>query len=72
MRRPGAPTTAGTLVDDYANSLIPARALGRDWAAPHRWAVALDIGTLVFVDDADLVDTDVDGGGAGPGQPTSQ
>ncbi|WP_170945750.1 hypothetical protein [Rhodococcus sp. 14-2483-1-2] len=34
--------------------------LGRDWAQPRRWAVALETGVLVFVDDADLDDADLD------------
>ncbi|OZC73936.1 hypothetical protein CH251_12450 [Rhodococcus sp. 06-462-5] len=47
---------AGTIVEDYADSLLAADDLGRDWARPHRWGVALDTGVLVFVDDADLVE----------------
>lgn len=46
---------AGTIVEDYADSLVPFEDLGRDWAQPHRWGVALDTGVLVFVDDADLI-----------------
>ncbi|OZC83983.1 hypothetical protein CH254_24180 [Rhodococcus sp. 06-412-2C] len=48
----------GTIVEDFADSLIPRDRLGRDWAQPHRWAIALDSGVLVFVDDSDLDDSD--------------
>ncbi|MGW5268091.1 hypothetical protein ACWEQ4_05525 [Rhodococcus sp. NPDC003994] len=43
----------GTVVDDYAGTLTGDTG-GRTWAVPHRWAVALDDGRLVFRDDADL------------------
>ncbi|MGN7134815.1 hypothetical protein ACTHQY_16240 [Rhodococcoides corynebacterioides] len=48
-------TTAvlGTVVDDYAGTLTGDTG-GRTWAVPHRWAVALDDGRLVFRDDDDL------------------
>ncbi|OZC73956.1 hypothetical protein CH251_12560 [Rhodococcus sp. 06-462-5] len=49
---------SGTIVEDFADSLIPGDRLGRDWAQPHRWAIALDTGVLVFVDDSDLDDSD--------------
>lgn len=48
----------GTIVEDFADSLIPGDRLGRNWAQPHRWAIALDTGVLVFVDDNDLGDSD--------------
>lgn len=48
----------GTIVEDFADSLISGDRLGRDWAQPQRWAVALDSGVLVFVDDSDLDDSD--------------
>ncbi len=48
----------GTIVEDYADVVrAVGDDLGRDWARPHRWAVALDTGVLVFVDDDDLVVT---------------
>lgn len=46
----------GTLVEDFADFMLAAGALGRDWATVHRWAVALNEGTLIFVDDADIVE----------------
>ena len=55
---------AGTIVEDYADSLLAADDLGRDWAQPHRWAVALDTGVLVFVDDADLVEEETEPAGS--------
>ncbi|AJW40265.1 hypothetical protein NY08_2237 [Rhodococcus sp. B7740] len=48
----------GTIVEDFADSLIAGDRLGRNWAQPHRWAIALDTGVLVFVDDNDLGDSD--------------
>ncbi|KQU31469.1 hypothetical protein ASH04_13445 [Rhodococcus sp. Leaf233] len=48
--------SAGTFVEDFADSLISADRLGREWAQPRRWAVALDSGLLVFVDDSDLLE----------------
>ena len=54
IRREGG-ISKGTLVEDFADSLIPAEQLGREWAQPHRWAVALDTGVLVFADDSDVV-----------------
>lgn len=56
VRRGDDRTTSGELIEDFAGFLLSDETLGRDWAAPHRWAVALTDGTLVFVDDADLVD----------------
>jgi hypothetical protein len=48
----------GTIVEDYADVVRAVDDdLGRDWARPHRWAVALDTGVLVFVDDDDLIAT---------------
>lgn len=55
---------AGIIVEDYADSLLAADDLGRDWAQPHRWAVALDTGVLIFVDDADLVEGETEPGGS--------
>ncbi|MDJ0396395.1 hypothetical protein QMK17_24110 [Rhodococcus sp. G-MC3] len=45
----------GTVVEDFGDFLVPADKLGRDWAAPHRWAVAVEGGTLVFADDDDIL-----------------
>lgn len=56
--RRGDSVVGGTIVEDFADSLIPRDRLGRDWAQPHRWAIALDTGVLVFVDDSDLDDRD--------------
>lgn len=56
VRRPRGKTATGTLVEDFADSLLAADALGRDWAMPHRWAVALHDGRLIFVDDADITE----------------
>lgn len=54
VHRPDGTTASGTLVDDFADYLLPADTLGRTWAPPHRWAIALDRGTLVFADDKDI------------------
>lgn len=51
VRRPDGSTAAGTIVEDYADVAAPAELLGRDWAPAHRWAIALESGVLVFVDD---------------------
>lgn len=42
-------------MEDYADMLLAPDQMGRDWARPHRWAIALDTGILVFVDDDDLL-----------------
>jgi hypothetical protein len=42
---------SGVVVDDYADE---ATAGGHEWAPVRRWAVAVDDGTLVFVDDGDI------------------
>lgn len=62
-----APVT-GELIEDFAAYLVRDDELGRDWAPPRRWAVALDAGTLVFADDEDL--TDLPGPSAAPADPT--
>lgn len=54
VHRPDEETSAGVLVEDFAWATPAVESLGRDWAPPRRWAVALDIGTLVFADDADI------------------
>ncbi len=55
VRRDGT-VVGGSIVEDFADSLVPGDRMGREWALPHRWAIALDTGVLVFVDDNDLVD----------------
>ncbi len=50
---------AGKLVEDFAAYLLTESVLGRDWAPPRRWAVALDSGTLVFADDEDITNEDI-------------
>lgn len=60
--RPESGVCAGTIVEDFINVLSASNDLGRDWAQPRRWAVALETGVLVFVDDADLDDADLDEG----------
>ncbi|OAK53777.1 hypothetical protein [Rhodococcoides kyotonense] len=54
MKRAGVEQEAGTIVEDFAESLCSGDALGRTWARPKRWAIALDSGTLVFADDSEL------------------
>ncbi|MFD6860061.1 hypothetical protein ACFWCF_22350 [Rhodococcus sp. NPDC060090] len=45
----------GKIVEDYGTSQqAVGEDLGRNWAPIRRWAVALDDGRLVFVDDNDL------------------
>lgn len=53
---PDGRVTSGTLIEDFADYTLTGDAVGRNWAMPHRWAVATDAGTLVFVDDADIID----------------
>lgn len=50
---PATDAPLGRVVDDYAGTLDGDTG-GRTWAVPHRWAVALDDGRLVFRDDDDL------------------
>jgi hypothetical protein len=59
VRQPDGSTGAGTIVDDYADLVVPIEQLGRDWAPTHRWAIALDTGVLVFVDDDAFLDTEL-------------
>lgn len=50
-----ARSTPGKIVEDYGTSQqAVGEELGRNWAPIRRWAVALDDGRLVFVDDDDL------------------
>jgi len=48
---------AGTVVDDYADSLLAPSELGRTWAPTRRWAIALDDGRLIFATDNDITPT---------------
>ncbi|MFD4367074.1 hypothetical protein [Rhodococcus sp. NPDC058521] len=49
------PLEAGEIVDEFGGvEKIDNEKYGRDWGVSKRWAVALDIGTLVFRDDIDL------------------
>ncbi|OZF57733.1 hypothetical protein CH293_02915 [Rhodococcus sp. 14-2470-1b] len=56
VRRAGGHIVAGTLVEDFADFVLTEEAAGRKWATPRRWAIALSDGTLMFADDADIVD----------------
>lgn len=55
VRRESGHIVAGTLVEDFADFLLTADALGRTWGTPRRWAVALTGGTLMFAADADII-----------------
>ncbi|OZD18275.1 hypothetical protein CH253_17565 [Rhodococcus sp. 06-156-3C] len=55
VRRAGGQIVSGTLVEDFADFVLTAEAVGRDWGTPRRWAVALSDGTLMFADDTDIV-----------------
>ncbi|MEV0947878.1 hypothetical protein [Rhodococcus sp. NPDC049939] len=49
------PLEPGRIVDDFEEfDDVSATAFGRGWAVLRHWAIALDDGTLVFRDDADL------------------
>lgn len=48
------PLETGTVVDDYADSLLTPGELGHTWAPTRRWAIALDDGRLVFAADNDI------------------
>lgn len=54
LARAGGDVAAGTVVDDFGDHTASRQSLGRDWAPPRRWAIALDTGTLVFADDDEL------------------
>ncbi|MCQ4120746.1 hypothetical protein [Rhodococcus tibetensis] len=59
VRRDADTTAQGVVIEDFAELTVSGESLGRDWAPVHRWAVALDDGRLVFVDDSELdVDTE--------------
>ncbi len=51
-------TYTGVVIEDYADMFIDRGSLGRDWAPVHRWAIALDDGTLIFANDEDLTAAD--------------
>ena len=44
----------GTVVEDYADTVIDSSDLGRDWAPVLPWAIALDDGRLVFAAEGGL------------------
>ncbi|WP_261949393.1 hypothetical protein [Rhodococcus sp. T9N] len=54
---PAQRVETGTVVDDYADSLLAQGELGRTWAPTRRWAIALDDGRLVFAADNDITPT---------------
>lgn len=56
VRRSGDSTVTGTVIEDFADYMLAGDAMGRDWAVPHRWAVATTEGTLIFVDDSDIIE----------------
>lgn len=62
IQRPDGTVATGTVIEDYGSFDTAVAKLGRRWAPPHRYAVALDDGTLFFADDTDIVD---------PAKPTS-
>jgi len=45
---------AGVIIDDHSDIVADAGAVGRDWALPRRWTIALDDGSLVFRNDDEL------------------
>jgi len=45
---------AGVVIEDHGDVVADAGAVGRDWALPRRWAIALDDGSLVFRNDHEL------------------
>jgi len=56
VRRLEGGTATGTVVEDFADYLLTVPAAGRYWAMPHRWAIASEDGTLIFADDADIIE----------------
>ncbi|MDF3310447.1 hypothetical protein [Rhodococcus sp. T2V] len=54
VRRDADAPAPGVVIEDFADLSQSEGLLGRDWAPVHRWAVALDDGRLVFVDDGEL------------------
>jgi hypothetical protein len=54
VRRPSGEVARGTVVDDFGTPEFAEEDLGRVWAPPHRWAIALDDGRLVFAHDRDV------------------
>ncbi|KAA0022261.1 hypothetical protein [Antrihabitans cavernicola] len=49
------PVVSGVIVDDFGDGADPADSeYGRDWAHKRRWAIALDSGSLIFRNDAEL------------------
>lgn len=52
VRKGGRPPVSGIVVEDFAEEA--GMDLARDWAPVRRWAVVLDDGRLVFVDDLEV------------------
>jgi len=42
------------VIEDHSDVVADTGAVGRDWALPRRWAIALDDGSLVFRNDDEL------------------
>ena len=49
-----ARSAAGTIRQEFSDSLAEPEKFGRNWAITKRWAVALDSGSLVFRNDDEL------------------
>jgi len=45
------------VIEDYADMVTDFGRVGRHWAPVHQWAIALDDGRLVFVNDEDQTAT---------------
>jgi hypothetical protein len=43
--------TSGVIIEDHSDVVGGNGSVGRDWALPRRWAIALDDGSLVFRND---------------------
>lgn len=54
----GRVACTGVVIEDYAEMVMDSESVGRDWAPVHRWAIALDDGRLVFVDDENFAAAD--------------
>lgn len=50
----GSAICAGVVIEDSADMVIDPGSVGRDWGPVHRWAIALDDGRLIFVNDKNL------------------
>lgn len=54
----GGAACTGVVIEDYEDMAIDRGSVGRDWAPVQRWAIALDDGRLIFVNDEDLTVAD--------------